>query len=196
MKFVQKHSDQNYARNLEVGNKFERKMEQFFLDEVGYVINGYMTAEEQYRIGENDRGIEFKNDREMKYSNNVCFEFKEKSRGSDVGYRSSGLRTIDNSTIFCIGDEFKVFLFDKTFIYDWIWERVIKEGRYEFKKPIPSFRDEEKAGFMKWYHSDTSEGWNVSVNTIRRYNLPLIELDMTRTTTDEEKVKLLDILPK
>lgn len=100
-----------YKEKLQSSLAFENHIEKLVKDQYGLDLGPYLTPEGQYDDGENELGIEIKNDTLIKKYGNIYLEYAEKSQGSNFNYIDSGILKNDKSTYFLIGtpDEFYIF---------------------------------------------------------------------------------------
>jgi len=102
-----------YKEKLQASFEFENYLEGFFRDNYGLELGQYLTPEGQYYEGENELGIEIKNDMLIKKYGNIYIEYAEKSKATNYIYVHSGILKDDKSTYFLIGDKDKFWVFRK-----------------------------------------------------------------------------------
>lgn len=132
-------SDRNkstyFKEKLQASYEFERYVEKLFKENYDIDLNPYLTPEGQYYKGENEKGIEIKNDTLVKKYGNIYIEYAEKSKGTNSIYVPSGILKDDNSTFFLIGDFDKFWIFRKARLVEiYIEEKALNDQN------IPSAR--------------------------------------------------------
>lgn len=100
-----------YIEKLQESFLFELYIYTLFLEN-GMDLNPYLTEEGQ-NTGENEKGVEIKNDTKYRTTNNVYIEYKEKSNVVNSEFVNSGILKDDNTKFFLIGDKDKFWIFDK-----------------------------------------------------------------------------------
>lgn len=100
-----------YIEKLQESFLFELYIYTLFLEN-GMDLNPYLTEEGQ-NTGENEKGVEIKNDMMYKSTNNVYIEYQEKSNVDNTVFVNSGILKEDNTKYFLIGDRDKFWIFDK-----------------------------------------------------------------------------------
>lgn len=110
-------SDRNktgyYKEKLQRAFEFENYLEKFFKDNFDLDLGPFLTPEGQYYEGENELGIEIKNDTLIKKYGNIYIEYAEKSKATNHIYVPSGILKDDKSTYFLIGDKDQFWVFRK-----------------------------------------------------------------------------------
>lgn len=102
----------HYEKMLGIGLHFQ----DFVVEElykIGLPIISYSSKEYQNMIGENKSGIEIKNDRNYEKTGNLYIEIAEKSNENNINYVLSGIYRNDNTWLYLIGDEKKIFVLSK-----------------------------------------------------------------------------------
>ena len=107
----QRYHTQYYIEKLQESFLFELYIYTLFLEN-GMDLNPYLTEEGQ-NTGENEKGVEIKNDTMYKTTNNVYIEYQEKSNVLNSVFVNSGILKDDNTKFFLIGDRDKFWIFDK-----------------------------------------------------------------------------------
>jgi len=102
-----------YKEKLQASFEFENYLEGFFRDNYGLELGQYLTPEGQYYQGENELGIEIKNDMLIRKYGNIYFEYAEKSKATNHIFVNSGILKNDKSRYFIIGDRDKFWVFRK-----------------------------------------------------------------------------------
>jgi len=80
-------------------------------------VKNYDTKEEQFNIGENDKGIEIKYDDWFARTGNLWIEIKERTK-TNKEYVFSGIYRNDNTRFYLIGDYRKAYVFVKKQLQD------------------------------------------------------------------------------
>lgn len=115
---VELWSDRNktnyYKEKLQAAFEFENYIEKLLKNQFNLDLKPFLTPEGQYKKGENELGIEIKNDTLIKKYGNVYIEYAEKSKGSNSSFVKSGILKDDNSIYFLIGDKSKFWIFKKS----------------------------------------------------------------------------------
>lgn len=88
------------------------------LNKYGYLITLYNTKKEQFEIGESVEGFEIKNDKKYSTTGNLYIEIGEKSNDNNKQYCQSGIKRNDNTHTYIIGDQNKVWLFEKKYLLE------------------------------------------------------------------------------
>jgi len=83
------------------------------LYEIGIPIISYSSKEYQQVVGENKAGLEIKNDSLWKKTGNLYIEISEKTRKENELYVPSGIYRDDNTWLYLIGDNSRIFIFSK-----------------------------------------------------------------------------------
>ena len=83
------------------------------LYKIGLPIISYSSKEYQHLIGENKAGIEIKNDNNYEKTGNLYIEIAEKSNSQNYVFVMSGIYRNDNSWLYLIGNQNKIFVFGK-----------------------------------------------------------------------------------
>lgn len=102
-----------YKEKLQGSYEFENFLEDLLRTKYGLELQQYLTPEGQYEQGENELGIEIKNDTLVKKTGNVYIEYAEKSNANNSVYVPSGILKQDTSEYFLIGDREKFYIFRK-----------------------------------------------------------------------------------
>lgn len=100
-----------FTEKLQISFDFEHFIYNIFKDK-GIDLGEYLTSEGQYK-GENERGIEIKNDTLIKKTGNIYIEYMEKSKASNWVYVNSGILKDDNTKFLLIGDYDEFWIFRK-----------------------------------------------------------------------------------
>jgi hypothetical protein len=102
-----------YSEQLENGNKFQDTVAILFAKEL-YIALTYLTSKEnQIKIGETLQGIEIKKDEMWSSTGNLYIEIAEKSDPTNTYYVPSGIFRDDNTWLWVIGNEKKIFMLSK-----------------------------------------------------------------------------------
>lgn len=120
-----------YKEKLQASSEFESYIESFFRENYGLELGQYLTPDGQYYKGENELGIEIKNDMLIKKYGNIYIEYAEKSRSTNAIFIPSGILKEDNSKYFLIGDRDKFWVFKKKRLIEIYREEEVlrKQGR-------------------------------------------------------------------
>ena len=124
-----------YKQKLQESFDFENHIAKLLSEQYGLVLNPYLTPEGQYTEGENELGIEIKNDRLIEKYGNAYIEYAEKSKGTNTSYVNSGILKADNSIYFLIGTVDRFYIFRKTRLV-----QIFKEENELFKQAKSSPR--------------------------------------------------------
>ncbi len=110
----------------------------------------FLTPDGQYNKGENEKGIEIKNDMMYKKTGNLYFEYAEKSKGENYLFVNSGILKKDNSKYFLIGDYDKFWIFRK--------KRLV-EIYHEKKEEVKNNSNSKSLRGIRFVQIDTSKGY-------------------------------------
>ena len=99
---------------IAVGIEFQDFIQDVFHGHLGLSVGNYQSKKYQFEKGENRAGIEIKRDGKFRTSGNLYIEISEKARPRGGDYVPSGIRRIDNTWLYVIGDEQTVFVFTKS----------------------------------------------------------------------------------
>ncbi|MDR6941386.1 hypothetical protein [Mucilaginibacter pocheonensis] len=102
-----------FKEKLQVSLGFENYIEKLVKEQYGLDLGPYLTPEGQYDDGENELGIEIKNDTLIKKTGNIYLEYGEKSHGGNLNFIESGILKNDKSIYFLIGDTDAFYIFKK-----------------------------------------------------------------------------------
>jgi len=94
---------------------------------IGLPIISYASKEYQNLIGENKAGIEIKRDGKFKETGNIYIEIAEKSNPQNLNFISSGIYRNDNTWLYLIGDETKIYIFSKKHLVIYRTKRLFRE---------------------------------------------------------------------
>lgn len=140
------------------------------LVKIGISVNAYQSKTYQMKYGESASGIEIKNDRKMKETNNIYIEFNQITlRGS---HKDSGVCQKDDSWLYVIGDYEKFYIFSKKQLFSLV-EKVKAKKKYWYERyniSIKSHRDE--------YGNITSTGIVIPLEYIENNNLALRKVEI------------------
>ena len=101
-----------YRERLKEGLHYQDfVMEELY--KIGLPLISYSSKEYQHTIGENKAGIEIKKDNRWRETGNVYIEMAEKSNPENLNWIPSGIYRKDNTWLYLIGDEGKMFIFSK-----------------------------------------------------------------------------------
>lgn len=145
-----------YPNMLAKGKAFESYIYHFFETTYQFKITPFLTQQQQLQ-GENDKGIEIKNDEVSKNTKRYYFEIAEKSNPANPHYVQSGILRQDNTLFYLIGTKEQFHLFKKVDLQHFYQQLLLK-------KP------EEQKPFFKTIN--TSKGFVVSIaelNTLFNY---------------------------
>lgn len=104
-----------YAKQLEIGLEFQDVVTGA-LYQRGIVVVGYASRRYQNECGENMLGAEIKRDGKFRETGNLYIETAEKAHPDRREYVPSGIHRNDNSWLFVIGDEKKIFIFSTKYL--------------------------------------------------------------------------------
>jgi hypothetical protein len=124
-----------YKEKLQASFEFENYIEDFFRYHYGLELGTYITPEGQYYEGENELGIEIKNDTLIKKYGNIYIEYAEKSNSQNGQFVRSGILKNDKSVYFLIGDKTEFWIFKKARLIE-----IFKEEYALHKQGLPSTR--------------------------------------------------------
>jgi hypothetical protein len=102
-----------YKEKLQGSFEFESFLSDFFKEKYDLDLGQYLTPEGQYNEGENELGIEIKNDTLIKKYGNIYVEYAEKSKASNQMYVPSGILKDDKTKYFLFGDKDAFWIFRK-----------------------------------------------------------------------------------
>ena len=131
-----------YKNQLSKGNDFEQYVYDT-LAAIGIVITKpSVTKADQIAIGENSAGVEIKRDGNMNRTGNLFIEVKEKvikrtATGVIDSWVDSGIYRNDNSWLYVIGDEDRIFIFSKKMLQrldNWYYDNPVLGKPYRVKK--------------------------------------------------------------
>lgn len=100
-----------FEEKLQMAFEFEQHIYNLFLEK-GINLGEYTTPDGQYS-GENEFGVEIKNDTLIKKTGNIYIEYMEKSKASNWVYVNSGILKNDNTKYILIGDYDAFWIFRK-----------------------------------------------------------------------------------
>jgi hypothetical protein len=106
-----------YESKLKSGEQYQDFVHELFIQYLRIELTFYTTKLDQYKIGENEQGIEIKFDDRLKETGNLYIEYAEKSHPSKTEYFPSGISRDDNSWLYVIGNYEDVFIFGKRQLY-------------------------------------------------------------------------------
>ena len=107
----QRHHTQYYIGKLQESFLFEVYVYTLFYEN-GMDLHPFLTEEGQ-NTGENEKGVEIKNDMMYKTTNNIYIEYQEKADINNSVFVNSGILKDDNTKYFLIGDLDKFWIFEK-----------------------------------------------------------------------------------
>ena len=117
-----------YRMQLRDGMEFQdyvtRKLYQ-----AGIVVVTYASKRFQNLFGENILGMEIKLDKKFRKTGNLYIETHEKANPKNLDYVPSGINRDDNSWLYAIGDEERLFVFSPKYLH------MIKSKYREITKP-------------------------------------------------------------
>ena len=131
---VELWSDRNkttyYKEKLQASFEFENYIAELLQCDFNLDLQQFLTPEGQYDLGENELGIEIKNDTLIKKWGNVYIEYAEKSNSENYVFVKSGILKDDNSIYFLIGDRDGFWIFRKERLLEIYREEVsiVKSG--------------------------------------------------------------------
>lgn len=105
-----KYDDGYYKEKLQEGLEFQDVVTKA-LYQLGIVIVGYASKYFQIEEGENILGAEIKRDGNFRKTGNLYIEIAEKAHPDNPKFVRSGIRRKDNSWLFIIGDEERIYIF-------------------------------------------------------------------------------------
>lgn len=100
-----------FEEKLQMAFDFEQHIYNMFLEK-GLDLGEYTTPGGQYS-GENELGVEIKNDTLIKKTGNIYIEYMEKSKATNWVYVNSGILKDDNTKYLLIGDYDAFWIFRK-----------------------------------------------------------------------------------
>jgi hypothetical protein len=124
-----------YKEKLQASFEFENYIEGYFRYHYNLELGPYITPEGQYYEGENELGIEIKNDTLIKKYGNIYIEYAEKSNAHNGNFVRSGILKNDKSVYFLIGDKTKFWIFKKARLVE-----IFKEEYALHNQGLPSTR--------------------------------------------------------
>lgn len=111
----EKYKNGYYGKKLEEGLQFQDVVtRELYLR--GIVVVGYSSRRFQNEQGENMLGAEIKRDGEFRKTGNIYLEVAEKSHPDNPQYVPSGIMRKDNSWLYVIGDEKKIWIFPTEYL--------------------------------------------------------------------------------
>ena len=122
-----------FEEKLQMAFDFEQYIYKLF-SEKGVDLGEYTTPDGQYS-GENEMGVEIKNDTLIKRTGNIYIEYMEKSKASNWVYVDSGILKDDNTKYLLIGDYDAFWIFRKERLVE-----IFKEEVETNRKGVPSSR--------------------------------------------------------
>lgn len=140
--------NQYFKTKLQDGFEFENFIADILLKKFNLKLGQFLTSEGQYRMGENELGIEIKNDTLIRKYGNIYIEYAEKSGGNNKKYVRSGILKKDNTRFFLIGDKNKFWIFKKAKLI-----KIFLEEWDNIKNNNPSLRN------IKFKQKPTSLGF-------------------------------------
>lgn len=119
-----------YKEKLQAAFEFENYIAELLQRDFSLDLQQFLTPEGQYDLGENELGIEIKNDTLIKKWGNVYVEYAEKSNSGNYVFIKSGILKDDNSIYFLIGDRDGFWIFKKERLLEIYREEVaiVKSG--------------------------------------------------------------------
>jgi hypothetical protein len=120
-----------YKEKLQASFEFENYIAELLQRDFNLDLQQFLTPEGQYDLGENELGIEIKNDTLIKKWGNVYIEYAEKSNSGNYVFVKSGILKDDNSIYFLIGDRDGFWIFRKERLLEIYREEVaiVKSGQ-------------------------------------------------------------------
>lgn len=116
---------QYYKEQLQDGLEYQDFVaEQLY--KIGLPLFNYASKKYQIKCGENKLGVEIKHDKKFKTTGNLWIEISEKACPTRENYVISGIRRNDNTWLYVIGNEEKIYIFSKV-----ILNRLFESGRYK-----------------------------------------------------------------
>ncbi len=103
--------DLNYKEQLDDGQKFEEHVYRCLEKEWGFLIKGHKSQFMQFKVGENQFGMEIKYDKKSKRTPNLYIETHEKKYSTNKDWIPSGIYRSDNSWLFLNGVYEKFYIF-------------------------------------------------------------------------------------
>ena len=166
---VELWSDRNktdyYKTKLQAAFEFENYIQKLLKDKHNLDLQPFLTPEGQYKKGENELGIEIKNDTLIKKYGNFYIEYAEKSKGSNSSFVKSGILKNDNSIYFLIGDKSKFWILKKSKLIE-----IYKEEKQNLKDKKKSKRG------IKFKKIATSLGYVYPVKNASKNMISLEEM--------------------
>lgn len=156
-----------FKKQLQKSQEFEDFLEQLFKDKYGIDLEPFVTSEGQYYKGENNKGIEIKNDMMYKKTGNLYFEYAEKSKGENYIFIKSGILKDDNSKYFLIGDYDKFWIFRK--------KRLV-EIYYEEKERIKKNPNLKSSRGIRFVKIPTSKGYIFPIIEAEKETISITQL--------------------
>ena len=166
---VELWSDRNktayYKTKLQAAFEFENYIEKLLKDKYNLDLKPFLTPEGQYKKGENELGIEIKNDTLIKKYGNFYIEYAEKSKGSNTNFVKSGVLKDDNSIYFLIGDKSEFWIFKKSKLME-----IYREEKKNLKDKKASKRE------IKFKKIATSLGYVYPVKNASKDSISIEEM--------------------
>jgi len=106
------------------------------LNQVGIHLQLYSSVVYQFTKGESIQGVEIKHDHRMKSTGNLYIEYQELDKNNH--WCNSGILRSDNSWLYCIGDNEKLYLISKQVLIN----------MYNNMKNIKKVETETSRGFL------------------------------------------------
>lgn len=113
---IKEYNDNGYYKHkLEIGLEYQDLVTKA-LYQRGIVVIGYSSRRYQIDEGENMLGAEIKRDDQFRVTGNLYIEIDEKSHPENKDFIPSGIHREDNSWLYVIGDEKKIYIFSTKYL--------------------------------------------------------------------------------
>ena len=112
---------ETYPDLLRVGQAYEAYVARQ-LQAHGFILEPYLTQDEQYRLGENRFGLEIKHDRRMATTKRVYIEVAERRDAARPMMTPSGIFRADACWLYGIGDQDRFYMFSRKRLQVIFWD--------------------------------------------------------------------------